>query len=128
MHSRHGRVVARAAAVLDDRGGSFEMTVYEQTVAALSALSERARNTDDVLFCERRPLTSLEAGYASSSRLADSLRSTEDEAIHALERLVDAEQGYETALRAIDEAGPDASEWLRAVLLARALETVRSDA
>ncbi len=103
------------------------MTIYEQTVAALSALAEQARTTDDVLFCERRPLTSLEAGYASPGRLADSLRATEDEAIRALERLVDAEQGYESALRAIEDAGADASEWLRAVLLARALETVRAD-
>lgn len=103
------------------------MTIYEQTVAALSALAERARTTDDVLFCERRPLTSLEAGYASPGRLAESLRATEDEAIRALERLVDAEQGYESALRAIEDAGADASEWLRAVLLARALETVRAD-
>lgn len=103
------------------------MTVYEQTVAALRALAERARSTDDVLFCERRPLTSLEAGYASSGALAETLRATEDEAIRALERLVDAEQGYESALRAIDEAGPDAGEWLRAVLLARGLETVGRD-
>jgi hypothetical protein len=104
------------------------MTVYDQTVAALSALADRARNTDDVLFCERRPLTSLEAGYAAAGPLASALRATEDEAIRAIERLVDAEQGYESALRAIDDAGPDAAEWMRAVLLARALETVRSDA
>jgi len=100
------------------------MSVYEQTVAALGSLAEKARTTDDVLFCERRPLTSLEASYASPGRLTDSLRATEDEAIRALERLVDAEQGYESALRAIQDAGPDASEWMRAVLLARALETV----
>jgi hypothetical protein len=104
------------------------MTVYEQTVAALRSLAERARTTDDVLFCERRPLTSLEAGFASPGPLTDSLRVTEDEAIGALERLVDAEQGYESALRAIQDAGPDASEWMRAVLLARALETVRGGA
>ncbi len=104
------------------------MTVYEQTVAALRARAEQARTTDDVLFCERRPLTSLEASYASPGPLTESLRATEDEAIHALERLVDAEQGYESALRAIADAGPDASEWMHAVLLARALETARGHA
>ena len=99
------------------------MSVYEDTVATLAALSERARTTEDVLFCERRPLTSLEAGFAGAERLAGDLCATEDEAIRALQRLVDAEQGYESALRAIDEVGAEAGEWLRAVLLSRALPT-----
>src|SRR2546421_1918326 len=98
------------------------MTVYEETVAAVRTIAERARSTEDVLFCERRPLTSLEAGYAGEQRLARGLRQIEDDAIRALRRLVDAEQGYESALRAIDAAGPDAGEWLHAVMLARAIE------
>jgi len=98
------------------------MTSYDVTVAKLRALSERARSTEDVLFCERRPLTSLEAGYAGADGLAAGLRGLEEEAIRALRELVDAEQGYETALRAVEAAGADASEWLRAVLLARALK------
>jgi hypothetical protein len=102
------------------------VTVYEETVAALRALAERARTTEDVLFCERRPLTSLEARYAQAGALASSLSALEDDAISAIARLVDAEQGYESALRAIDETGPDASEWLRAVLLSRALRSVRA--
>jgi len=104
------------------------MTVYEETVAAVRAIAERARTSEDVLFCERRPLTSLEAGYAGEQRLAGGLREIEDDAIAALRRLVDAEQGYESALEAIEAAGPDASEWLRAVLLARALESVGASA
>ena len=104
------------------------MTVYEETVAAVRAIAERARTTEDVLFCERRPLTSLEAGYAGEQRLASGLREIEDDAIRALRRLVDAEQGYESALQAIDEAGSDASEWLRAVMLARAIETLAAPA
>lgn len=102
------------------------MTSYEQTVAAVRVLAERARTTEDVLFCERRPLTSLEAGYAGAEQLAAGLRVLEDDAIRSLQRLVDAERGYESALGAIDDAGPDASEWLRAVLLARALETLQA--
>jgi hypothetical protein len=104
------------------------MTVYEETVAAVRAISERARTSEDVLFCERRPLTSLEAGYAGEERLASGLRELEDEAIGALQRLADAEQGYESALGAIEDAGPQASEWLRAVLLARAIETAGASA
>jgi len=100
------------------------VTVYEDTVEAVRALAERARTTENVLFCERRPLTSLEARYARADRLADELREIEDDAIGSLRRLVDAEQGYESALGAIDEAGPEASEWLRAVMLARAIETL----
>ena len=103
------------------------MTVYEETVAALRALAERARTTENVLFCERRPLTSLEAGYARAGTLATTLRAIEDDAVRALARLVDAEQGYEVALRAVEEAGPDAAEWLRAVLLARALATIAKE-
>jgi hypothetical protein len=102
------------------------MTVYEETVAAVRAIAERARTTEDVLFCERRPLTSLEAGYAGEGRLASSLRTIEDEAISSLRRLVDAEQGYESALQAIEAAGADAAEWLHAVMLARAIETLRA--
>ena len=101
-----------------------QMTLYQDTIEALRALSARAQTTENVLFCERRPLTSLEAGYARADALAASLRKIEDEALAALRRLADAEQGYETALRSIDEAGPQTSTWLRAVLLARALETL----
>jgi hypothetical protein len=100
------------------------MTVYEQTVARVRALSDRARTTEDVLFCERRPLTSLEARFARAEDLAGNLRALEDDAIRAVKRLVDAEQGYETALRAIEDAGADATGWLRAVMLERSLETV----
>ena len=100
------------------------MTLYDQTVRRMSGLAERARTTEDVLFCERRPLTSLEAGLAGRDRLARELRETEDEALHALARLVEAERGYESALRAVEETGPDAAEWLRAVMLGRSLETL----
>jgi hypothetical protein len=102
------------------------LTVYEETVAAVRTIAARARTTEDVLFCERRPLTSLEADYAGEQRLAGGLRAIEDDAIAALRRLLDAEQGYESALEAIDAAGPDASEWLRAVMLARAIETLEA--
>jgi hypothetical protein len=104
------------------------MTVYEDTVAAVRRIAERARSTEDVLFCERRPLTSLEASYAGEDRLARGLREIEDEAIGALRGLVDAEQGYESALRAIGAAGAEASEWLHAVMLARAIETLETTA
>jgi len=104
------------------------LTVYEETLAALRTLAERARTTEDVLFCERRPLTSLEAGYARAEPLAATLAAIEDDAIRALARLVDAEQGYESALRAVEESGPDAAEWLHAVLLARALGTTGAPA
>jgi lipopolysaccharide biosynthesis regulator YciM len=69
-------------------------------------------------------VTSLEAQFAGSDHLATDLRELEDDAIRALKRLVDAEEGYETALQSIEEAGAEASEWLRAVMLARSLETV----
>ncbi len=101
------------------------MTVYEETVETVRALAERARTTENVLFCERRPLTSLEARYAKADRLAGNLREIEDDAIGSLQRIVDAEQGYESALQALDAAGPEASEWLRAVMLARAIETLK---
>ena len=101
------------------------MTLYEQTVAAIRALAGRAGTAEDVLFCERRPLTSLEAAVAGRERLAASLRAVEDEALAALRRLVDAEQGYETALEAVQEAGAEAGAWLRAVMLARSLESLR---
>jgi hypothetical protein len=100
------------------------MTLYDETVRRISGLAQRARTTEDVLFCERRPLTSLEAGLAGREQLALDLRGTEDEALRALARLVEAERGYESALRAVEEAGPDAAEWLRAVMLGRALETL----
>jgi hypothetical protein len=100
------------------------MTVYDETIAALRVLADRAGEVENVLFCERRPLTSLEAQFAGIDDLATDLREVEDDAIRALKRLVDAEEGYETALRSIEEAGADATGWLRAVVLARALETV----
>jgi hypothetical protein len=98
------------------------VSVYEETVAALRALAARAATTENVLFCEQRPLTSLEARFAGVEDLAKTQREIEDDALGALARLVDAEQGYETALRAIDDAGIDASSWLRAVTLTRSLE------
>jgi hypothetical protein len=102
----------------------MRMTVYDETTATVRALAARARTTDNVLFCEQRPLTSLEAHFAGVDRLASQLREIEDDAIRALQRLMDAEQGYETALKSIDEAGPDAADWLHAVMLARSLETL----
>ena len=100
------------------------MTVYDETVSAVRALAARARTTENVLFCEQRPFTSLEAQFAGSDHLAEGLREIEDDAIQALKRLVDAEEGYETALQSIEEAGADATGWLRAVMLARSLETL----
>jgi hypothetical protein len=100
------------------------MTVYDETIAALRVLADRAGEVENVLFCERRPLTSLEAQFSGIDDLATDLREVEDDAIRALKRLVDAEEGYETALRSIEEAGADATGWLRAVMLARSLETV----
>jgi hypothetical protein len=100
------------------------MTVYDETTTTVRELAARARTSDNVLFCERRPLTSLEAHFAGVDRLASELREIEDDAIRALQRLTDAEQGYETALKSIDGAGPDAADWLHAVMLARSLETL----
>jgi hypothetical protein len=100
------------------------MTAYEQTVAAVRALAARAATSENVLFCEQRPLTSLEAQFAGVSELAGTLRGIEDDALRALARLVEAEQGYEAALRSIEDAGTDATNWLRAVMLARSLESV----
>jgi hypothetical protein len=100
------------------------MTVYDETIAMVRALADRARTTDNVLFCEQRPLTSLEAQFAGIEDLASDLREIEDDAIRTLKRLVDAEEGYETALQSIEEAGEDATGWLRAVMLARSLETL----
>jgi hypothetical protein len=102
----------------------MHMTVYDETTTTVRALAARARTTDNVLFCEQRPLTSLEAHFAGVDRLAGKLREIEDDAIRALQRLTDAEQGYETALKSIDEAGADAADWLHAVMLARSLETL----
>jgi len=98
------------------------VTLYEQTVQAIRAAAAQAATGEDVLFCERRPLTSLEAGYAGAEALAARLREIERGAIAALRRLVDAEQGYESALDAIAAAGSEASIWISAVLLGRALE------
>jgi hypothetical protein len=100
------------------------MTVYDETITTVRALAARARTTENVLFCEQRPLTSLEAQFAGAADLAGELRGLEDDAIRALKRLVDAEHGYETALESIQEAGLDATGWLRAVMLARSLETL----
>jgi hypothetical protein len=100
------------------------MTIYDETTATIGRLAGRAQTVDNVLFCEQRPLTSLEAQFAGIDDLAADLRELEDDAIRALKRLVDAEEGYETALRSIEDAGADATGWLRAVMLARSLETV----
>ena len=100
------------------------MTVYDETISAVRTLAARAATAEDVLFCEQRPLTSLEARFAGVSDLADRLRTIEDDALRALKRLVDAEEGYETALKSVDEAGTEATDWLRAVMLARSLETL----
>jgi uncharacterized protein HemY len=100
------------------------MTLYEQTIATIRAQAERAATTENVLFCERRPLTSLEARFARADDLAARLRPVEDEALLALGRLVAAEESYETALHSIEAAGPEAGAWLGAVTLARALETL----
>jgi hypothetical protein len=40
------------------------MTVYDQTIKTVRALAARAGTAEDVLFCEQRPLTSLEATFA----------------------------------------------------------------
>jgi hypothetical protein len=100
------------------------MTLYDETIATVSELAERARTTENVLFCEQRPLTSLEAEFAGVDRLASDLRELEDAAILALKRLVDAEEGYEAALESIEAAGADTTAWLRAVMLARSLQTL----
>jgi hypothetical protein len=98
--------------------------LYDETIAIIRQLAARARTLENVLFCEQRPLTSLEAQFAGLDDLAVDLRALEDDAIRALKRLVDAEQGYESALQSIEEAGADATGWLRAVVLARSLETL----
>lgn len=100
------------------------MTAYDETLETVRALATRAARAEDVLFCEQRPLTSLEASFAGVDGLAERLRPIEDDALRALKRLVDGEQSYETALQAIEAAGSDATNWLRAVLLARSLETL----
>jgi len=102
------------------------VTLYEETVATVRTLAERASSTENVLFCEQRPLTSLEARFAGAEDLARTLRELEDDAIRALGRLVDAEEGYETALESIEGAGAETGAWLRAVMLARSLETLQS--
>jgi hypothetical protein len=101
------------------------MTLYDETVASLRAAAARAATAENVLFCEQRPLTSLEAQFAGVEDLARTLRAIEDDALRALRRLVDAEQGYETALRAIEDAGAEATSWLLAVMLTRSLEGLR---
>jgi hypothetical protein len=40
------------------------MTVYERTIETVRALAARAGTAEDVLFCEQRLLTSLEASSA----------------------------------------------------------------
>lgn len=100
------------------------MTLYDETIATVRTLAARARTMENVLFCEQRPVTSLEAQFAGVAQLASDLREIEDEAIRALKRLVDAEQGYEAALQSIEAAGADATGWLRAVMLARSLQTL----
>lgn len=100
------------------------MNVYDETTATVRALAGRARTAENVLFCEQRPLTSLEARFAGVDQLASQLREIEDDAIRALKRLVDAEEGYETALQSVEDAGADATGWFRAVMLARSLETL----
>ncbi len=103
---------------------AHRMTAYEDTIESVRALAARAGAADDVLFCEQRPLTSLEARFAGVVGLAERLRSIEDDGLRALRGLVDREEGYETALQAIEAAGGDATNWLRAVLLAKSLETL----
>lgn len=102
------------------------MTLYDDTVTRVRGLANRARTTENVIFCERRPLTSLEASFAGFDQLARDLRQTEDEALRAIAPLLDAEQGYESALQAVADAGPDAAEWLQAVMLGRAIQALRS--
>ena len=104
------------------------VTIYEETVSAVAELAAQAGTAENVLFCERRPLTSLEASFAGVDELARELRPIEDDALRALKRLVDAEQGYETALQAIEAAGADATAWLHAVMLARARDATRCSA
>ena len=99
-------------------------TLYDDTINALRALAARAATAEDVLFCERRPLTSLEATFAGADALAADLRPLEDEALRALNGLVEGEQGYETTLRAVHDAGAEASEWLHAVMLVRSLQAL----
>jgi hypothetical protein len=123
---RGGRA-ANPATENSNRREDMRMTVYDETTATVRALAAQARTTENVLFCEQRPLTSLEADFAGADRLASQLREIEDDAMRALQRLVDAEQGYETALKSIEEAGPDAADWLRAVMLTRSLDTPRPD-
>ena len=125
--ARSGDVVGEAANA-ELLGEDRQMTVYDETIARVRALAARARTTENVLFCEQRPLTSLEARFAGLDDLASDLREIEDDAIRALRRLVDAEEGYETATRSMDEAGAEAAGWLRAVMLARSLETLASSA
>jgi hypothetical protein len=100
------------------------MTLYDETVATLRDLAARAGTRENALFCEQRPLTSLEARFAGADDLALALREIEDQAMRTLKRLVDAEEGYETALEAVEEAGADTTRWLNAVTLARSLETL----
>src|ERR1700751_5280595 len=109
---------SRASATGSRSGRSDDayMTVFDQTTASLRALAAQAGTAEDVMFCEQRPLTSREAQFAGRDHLASQLRELEDEAIRALKRLVDAENGYETALQSIEDAGTDATGWLRAVM------------
>jgi hypothetical protein len=100
------------------------MTLYDQAISTVRSLAARAGTAGDAVFCEERPLTSLEAQFAGIDDLAGNLREIEDEAIRALKRLVDAEEGYETALKSVEDAGAETAAWLRAVMLGRSLETL----
>jgi hypothetical protein len=61
--------------------------------------------------------TTQDAGFANT--FPESGNSGTPRACHG-----DVEQGYETALEAIEDAGGDAAAWLRAVTLARTVQTL----
>ena len=67
------------------------MTLYDETIAMVRALAARARTTENVLFCEQRPLTSLEAQFAGVEDLASDLRAIEDDAIRSLKHIFQCE-------------------------------------
>src|SRR4029077_7164738 len=125
VRSENHELIGSAGGQPDHRGRSVRddmcMTVYDQTTATLRALAARARTAESVLFCEQRPLTSLEVQFAGMDQLASQLHELEDDAIRSLKRLVDSEYGYETALQSIEDAGTEATGWLRAVMLVRSL-------
>src|ERR1700751_495776 len=57
---------SRASATGSRSGPSDDayMTVYDQTTASLRALAAEAGTAEHILFCEQRPLTSLEVQFA----------------------------------------------------------------